>query len=144
MFLLFLVFILFMQIPQVPVLPLIKCSTTPLISLYTTRIWLEIEPRPSGLPYSVFFVFTEATRRALNNAEDSPLVFSANDSTVDPGASSIVMIGDKLKAQLHCVLATTSKWFSTKLDVTSPHSLMLMLMLMLTSLSRVPSNMTRL
>jgi len=51
------------------------------------------------------FFRIKATRRALNNAEYSPLVSaSANDSTLDPDASSIVIIGDKSKAQLHRVL----------------------------------------
>ena len=40
----------------------------------------------------------------MNNAEDSLLDSSANDSTVDPDASSIVIIGDKSKVQLHHVL----------------------------------------
>jgi F-type H+-transporting ATPase subunit gamma len=41
----------------------------------------------------------------LNNVDDSPLASaSANDSTVDPDASSIVIIGDKSKAQLHRIL----------------------------------------
>ena len=48
---------------------------------------------------------SKATRRALANAEDSPLVSaSANDSTVDSDASSIVIVGDKSKAQLQRVL----------------------------------------
>jgi len=48
---------------------------------------------------------SQATHRALNDAKDSPLVSaSANDSTVDPDAPSIVVIGDKSKAQLHRAL----------------------------------------
>src|SRR5258708_1329900 len=58
-----------------------------------------------GLCGGIHSSVSKATRRALNNAEDSPLVSSAaNDSTVDPDASSIIIIGDKSKAQLHRVL----------------------------------------
>ncbi|KIM41309.1 hypothetical protein M413DRAFT_72023 [Hebeloma cylindrosporum] len=58
-----------------------------------------------GLCGGIHSSVSKATRRALNNAEDSPLVSaSANDSTVDADASSIVIIGDKSKAQLHRIL----------------------------------------
>jgi hypothetical protein len=94
-----------MQIPQVPVLPLIKCSTTPFdILIHHSNMTGNRTAtfRPIVLCGDIHFsVSTETTRRALNNAEDSPLVSSPNDSTIDPGASSTVMIGDKSKVQLH-------------------------------------------
>ena len=53
-----------------------------------------------GLCGGIHSSVSKATRRALNNAEDSPLAnANANDSKVD-ASSSVVVIGDKSKAQL--------------------------------------------
>jgi F-type H+-transporting ATPase subunit gamma len=58
-----------------------------------------------GLCGGIHSSVSKATRRALNNAEGSPLATASdNDSTVDADASSIVIVGDKSKAQLQRVL----------------------------------------
>ena len=58
-----------------------------------------------GLCGGIHSSVSKATRRALNNADDSPLAAaSVNDSTVDPDASSIIIVGDKSKAQLQRIL----------------------------------------
>lgn len=60
-----------------------------------------------GLCGGIHSSVSKATRRALNNAEDSPLATaSANDSTVDADASSIIIVGDKSKAQLQRILGS--------------------------------------
>ena len=53
-----------------------------------------------GLCGGIHSSVSKATRRAFNNAPDSPLAgASSNDATVDP-SSPIMVIGDKSKAQL--------------------------------------------
>jgi len=53
-----------------------------------------------GLCGGIHSSVSKATRRAIANTADSPLVgTSANDSTVD-SSSSIIVVGDKSKAQL--------------------------------------------
>ncbi|KAJ3517078.1 hypothetical protein NLJ89_g727 [Agrocybe chaxingu] len=58
-----------------------------------------------GLCGGIHSSVSKATRRALANVEDSPLAgANANDSTVDP-SSSIMIIGDKSKAQMQRTLS---------------------------------------
>jgi len=59
-----------------------------------------------GLCGGIHSSVSKATRRAINNAEDSPLAgASANDVTVDR-SSPIMIIGDKSKAQLSRALGS--------------------------------------
>jgi len=89
-----------------------------IVQIFQTEVFAHV-PSDKPTPNKLFIVISsdkglcggihssvsKATRRAINNAADSPLVgASANDSTVD-ASSPIMVIGDKSKAQLTRALA---------------------------------------
>ena len=89
------------------------CSIRFLSFFFQTEVFAHV-PSDKPTPNKLFIVISsdkglcggihssvsKATKRAFNNAPDSPLAgASANDATVDP-SSPIMVIGDKSKAQL--------------------------------------------